>query len=136
MTSQDREPMVLLVDDNDDSREIYRMYFEHKGLVVTTAANGDEAVAIARYAQPTVIVMDLTMPGMDGWQATRILKSSPETRDIYVVALTGHTFRGAERAARDAGCDDYLVKPCLPEDLLEIVLDVVAGRRWPRRLSA
>jgi two-component system cell cycle response regulator DivK len=136
MTSQDREPIVLLADDNEDSREIYRMYCEHKGLIVLTAANGDEAVAIARQARPTVIVMDLTMPGMDGWQATRVLKTSPETRDIYIVALTGHASRGPERAAREAGCDHYLVKPCLPEALLEVVLDVIAGRRAPRRMVA
>lgn len=130
------EFLVLLADDNEDSREIYSMYFRHKGLRVATAWNGDEALAIARAMKPAVIVMDLTMPGMDGWQATRALKADPDTRHIPIIALTGHAFRGSEQAARDAGCDRYLIKPCLPEQLLDVARDLFAQRQPPRRESA
>lgn len=131
-----RAPLVLLVDDNDDSREIYQMFFEFKGLSALTARNGEEAIALARQHRPNVVVMDLTMPGMDGWEATRTLKRMPETRDVCVIALSGHAFRGSEHAARDAGCDRYLTKPCLPESLLEAVNDVLAARTLRRRQSA
>lgn len=129
-------PLVMVVDDNDDSRDIYSTYFGYKGVRAVTASNGDEALRLARTIRPDVVVMDLTMPGTDGWQATRALKATPETRDVIVIALTGHAFRGTEQTARDAGCDAYLIKPCLPDQLLDTVLAIWAGRRDLRRETA
>lgn len=137
MTPQESDtPLVMIVDDNDDSRDIYSTYFGHKGLRAVTASNGGEALALACRVRPDVVVMDLTMPGTDGWQATRALKATPETRDVIVIALTGHAFRGTEQTARDAGCDAYLIKPCLPDQLLDTVLAIWAGRRDLRRETA
>lgn len=135
-STQGDGPLVLLVDDNEDSREIYDMYFRYKGVRALTARNGDEAIALARERRPDVIVMDLTMPGMDGWQASRLLKRMPETRDLPIIALTGHAFRGSENAARDAGCDRYMIKPCLPDELLAAVQDVLATRGSRRQDTA
>ncbi|MBI2203712.1 MAG: response regulator [Candidatus Rokubacteria bacterium] len=129
-------PLVMIVDDNADSRDIYSTYFGHKGVRTVTASNGDDALTVARAVRPDVVVMDLTMPGTDGWQATRALKAEPATRDVIVIALTGHAFRGTEKTARDAGCDAYLIKPCLPDQLLDTVLAMWTTRREPRRESA
>lgn len=130
------DPLVLLVDDNEDSRDIYQMYLNYKGIRALTARNGNEAIALAREHRPDVVVMDLTMPGMDGWEATRVLKRMPELGGLCIIALTGHAFRGSENTARDAGCDRYIIKPCLPEDLLAAVHDVFAARGAPRRDTA
>src|SRR5204862_205283 len=81
---------------------------------VETADTGLEAIDKAVDLRPSVIVMDLSMPGMDGWRATRWLKAHRPTRRIPVVALTSHAFTGAEAKARAAGCDLYISKPCLP----------------------
>ncbi len=129
-------PVMLIVDDNDDSRDIYSTYFRHKGLRAFTASTGDEALALARELRPDMVVMDLTMPGTDGWQVTRALKAAPETRHVVVIALTGHAFRGTEKSARDAGCDAYLTKPCLPDELLDTVLAIWAARDQPGRATA
>jgi two-component system, cell cycle response regulator DivK len=80
--------------------------------------------------------MDLTMPGIDGWSATRMLKADPALRDIPVIALTGHPLKGSEEAARAAGCDFYLVKPCLPEELAAAVNTVLAHDNRTTRESA
>jgi CheY-like chemotaxis protein len=110
-------PRVLIVDDIEDNRRIYAMFLEFSGFVVTSAANGHEALARARALRPDVIVMDLALPGLDGWETTRRLRRDRRTRDIPVIALTGHVLPGAEEEARAAGCDHFLTKPCLPEVL-------------------
>lgn len=108
---------VLIVDDYDDAREMYAEYLEFAGFKVETARNGAEAVQKAEEAQPDVILMDLSLPVMDGWEATRRLKAAAGTKDIPVVALTGHALAGSSDTAKDAGCDDFLAKPCLPKDV-------------------
>lgn len=115
--TQGRPPLVLIVDDYDDNREMYAAYLEFSGMRVAQAANGREALSMTFELMPDLIVMDLSLPGIDGWQATRTIKQDPKTRDILVLALTGHALEGAAQGARDAGCDDFLTKPCLPEDL-------------------
>jgi CheY-like chemotaxis protein len=107
---------VLIVDDDRDTREMYGKYLEHAGLHVITVPNGKRALAAAKAQHPDVIVMDLSMPGMDGLTAARHLKSSPETADIPIIALTAAIT--SREAARAAGCDGYLAKPCLPDLLL------------------
>ncbi|HYE90628.1 MAG TPA: response regulator [Terriglobales bacterium] len=110
-------PLVLVVDDYDDNREMYASYLEYSGLRVAEAVNGKEALARTAELMPDLIVMDLSLPGIDGWQATKAIKQDPRTRDIIVLALTGHALEGAAQGAKDAGCDGFLTKPCLPEDL-------------------
>lgn len=111
-------PLVLLVDDYEDDRDIYSQYLAFHGCRVLTARNGRDAIASALRVQPDVIVMDLAMPSLDGWEATRKLKGYPLTARIPVIALSCHDLPVHRRAARQAGCSTYLTKPCLPEALL------------------
>jgi two-component system, cell cycle response regulator DivK len=97
---------------------MYRDYLVLSGFVVETAENGYEALEKARRLKPDLILMDLSLPALDGWEATRRLKTDPETAAIRVVALSAHAMAiDAERAA-EAGCEGFIAKPCLPDDLL------------------
>jgi CheY-like chemotaxis protein len=118
---------VLIVDDYEDNREMYSQYLQYAGLRVAEAANGKEALSKTAELMPDVVVMDLSLPGVDGWQATRLIKDDPKTRNILVLALTGHALEGASQGARDAGCDGFLTKPCLPEDLCREIQRMLAG---------
>ena len=111
-------PLILVVDDYQDAREMYAEYLQYSGFRVAEAKNGNEAVAQARSLRPDLILMDLSLPGMDGWEATRVLKADEATRHIPIVALTGHALAGASEGARKAGCDSFVTKPCLPDDLV------------------
>ena len=117
MTSK-LSPLILVVDDYQDAREMYAEYLQYSGFRVAEAKNGSEAVAQARSLRPDLILMDLSLPGMDGWEATRVLKADEDTKDIPIVALTGHALAGASEGARKAGCDSFVTKPCLPDDLV------------------
>jgi CheY-like chemotaxis protein len=117
MTSE-LSPLILVVDDYQDAREMYAEYLQYSGFRVAEAKNGNEAVAQARSLRPDLILMDLSLPGMDGWEATRVLKADEDTKDIPIVALTGHALAGASEGARKAGCDSFVTKPCLPDDLV------------------
>ncbi len=117
MTS-DTGPLILVVDDYQDAREMYAEYLQFSGFRVAEARNGNEAVAQARSLKPDLILMDLSLPGMDGWEATRVLKADEATKHIPIVALTGHALAGASEGARKAGCDSFVTKPCLPDDLV------------------
>jgi CheY-like chemotaxis protein len=86
--------LILVVDDYQDAREMYAEYLQYSGFRVAEAKNGNEAVAQARSLKPDLILMDLSLPGMDGWEATRVLKADEETRHIPIVALTGHALAG------------------------------------------
>jgi CheY-like chemotaxis protein len=119
--------LILVVDDYQDAREMYAACLNASGFGVVEAESGDEAVAKATELLPDLIVMDLSLPGMDGWTATRTLKQNVRTRDIPVVALTGNARTDAPAAARDAGCDAFLVKPCLPDDMVAAVRRVLNG---------
>ena len=118
-------PLVLIVDDYQDAREMYAEYLEFSGFRVAEARNGQEAVDQAFALRPDVVLMDLSLPVMDGWEATRRLKSDERTRGIPVVALTGHALDGHSREAQDAGCDAYVTKPCLPDALVREVKRVL-----------
>jgi CheY-like chemotaxis protein len=111
-------PLILVVDDYQDAREMYAEYLQYSGFRVAEAKNGNEAVTQARALKPDLILMDLSLPGMDGWEATRVLKADEETKHIPIVALTGHALAGASEGARKAGCDSFVTKPCLPDDLV------------------
>ena len=117
MTDQNA-PLILVVDDYQDAREMYAEYLQFSGFRVAEARNGNEAVTQAFSLRPDLILMDLSLPGMDGWEATRLLKADDRTKHIPVVALTGHALAGASEGAKKAGCDSFVTKPCLPDDLV------------------
>jgi len=118
-------PCVLLVDDYPDAREMYSEYLQYSGFDVIEAGNGIEALQQAIDREPDIILMDLSLPVMDGWEATRRLKADRRTARIPVVALTGHALAGISEGARRAGCDAFVTKPCLPEDLVKEIRKVL-----------
>jgi len=122
------EPLVLVVDDYADAREMYSESLLVLGFRVATASNGVEAVEKARALAPDVILMDLSLPGIDGWEATRLLKADDLTRHIPVVALTGHAPAHAAERAKAAGCDRLLIKPALPDQVVAEVRRALVAR--------
>ncbi len=122
-------PVVLVVDDIEDCRDVYGQFLVHAGYQVVEAADGQEALAKAASLRPDVIVMDLWMPHLDGWESIRRLKASPTTADIPILVLTGDAYSHARREAVEAGCQAYLVKPCLPMDVAAEVGRLLAETR-------
>jgi CheY-like chemotaxis protein len=125
-------PLVLIVDDFPDNREMYVQFLSFHGYRVAEAVDGHDALEKASALLPDLIVMDLSLPGLDGWEATRRLKKGGQTKAIPVIALTGHAMAGHEEGARSAGCDSYLTKPCVPADLaaeIQRLLRRPAGRK-------
>ena len=118
-------PTVLLVEDNEDNRTIYSTILRHTGHEVWEAANGEEGIRLARLHLPSVILMDVAMPGIDGWEATRLLKLDPATAQIPVIALTAHAMAEDRRRAAEAGCAGYLAKPVEPRRVVEEVRKLV-----------
>jgi CheY-like chemotaxis protein len=136
------KPLILVVEDFDDAREMYRDYLEFSGYRVETARDGREAIDKAQALKPDLILMDLSLPGVDGWEATRLLKSDPVTRHLLIVALSAHALAAEGERAREAGCDGFIAKPCLPPDLvteveryLKLHADARNRRGKPRRPS-
>ncbi|HVZ23777.1 MAG TPA: response regulator [Vicinamibacterales bacterium] len=125
MKKKPQKPVVLLVDDYPDAREMYAEYLEFSGFRIVQAGNGVEAIDRALDSHPDVILMDLSLPIMDGWEATRRLKADPRTKQIPVLAVTGHALTGISEDARNAGCDGFITKPCLPEDLVAEIRKVL-----------
>jgi CheY-like chemotaxis protein len=123
----DTEPLILLVDDFEDNRAMYAQFLTFSGFRVAEAANGKEALEKAAELMPDLVVMDLSLPVMDGWEATRRLKNDARTRTIPVLALTGHALGRHSEGARDAGCDGFVTKPCLPEDLVTEIRRMLEG---------
>ncbi|MFL5423349.1 MAG: response regulator [Myxococcales bacterium] len=121
-------PLVLVVDDVAHGREIFAEYLEFRGFRVATAADGLEALDKAFELLPDVILMDLSLPGLDGWEATRRLKSDERTKTIPVIALTAHALASAHDKAKAAGCDSVVTKPCVPRDLEAEVRRQLAAR--------
>ena len=126
------QPLVLLAEDFEDARDLYRDYLEFSGFTVETASNGRDAIAQAVELQPDVILMDASMPVLDGWQATRELKANPATQHIPVLALTAHAFDDARQQAKSVGCDGFVTKPCLPDDLVAKVRATL-GQAAPKK---
>lgn len=118
MEDAERRPLVLVVDDMEDGRDICAEYLAFRGFGVATAEDGHEALAKCASLLPDVILMDLSLPGMDGWEATRRLKQDDRTKHIRVIALTAHALPSAHERARAAGCDAVVTKPVLPQELI------------------
>lgn len=115
----DRKPVILLVEDFEDAREMYREYLEFSGFSVVTAVDGREAVTKAADVNPDLVLMDLSLPILDGWEATRRLKNDPATSHLTIVALSAHALSLEGERAREAGCDGFIAKPCLPSELVD-----------------
>ena len=124
---------VLIVEDNTDNRTIYRTILEHHGYEVLEAADGETGVRLTRECLPDVVLMDITIPIFDGYQATRLLKADPATAWIPVMALTAHAMPEHRELALRAGCDAYLSKPAEPRQVLAEVQRLIAAR--PARLA-
>jgi two-component system, cell cycle response regulator DivK len=110
-------PFVLVVDDSDDNRELYAEYFEYAGFRVAQAEDGDVALAIVDRELPDVVIMDLAMPRLDGWEATRRIKTNPKTSKVIVVVVTGNAIFESVARAKDVGADVVFTKPCLPLEI-------------------
>src|SRR5262245_3259942 len=104
-------PKVLLVEDNEENRDALSRHLRRKGYEVLIAVDGREGVDVARAEAPDLVLMDMSLPVLDGWQATRQLKDAPETRGMPIIALTAHAMAGDRERALEAGCDDYDTKP-------------------------
>jgi CheY-like chemotaxis protein len=104
-------PRILLVEDNEMNRDMLSRRLQRRGYDVIIAVDGQQGVAIAQSEAPDLILMDMSLPVIDGWEATRALKAAPETRDIPVIALTAHAMSTDRDKAMEAGCDDYDTKP-------------------------
>lgn len=123
-------PSVLLVEDDSAGRRLYAEWLTQAGFVVNQAHNGLQALERALDSVPDVVVTDLNIPGIDGFELTRRLKSDPRTRAIPVVAVTGYAaFQADPGRAIRAGCDAVLEKPCSPEDLESAIRSLLNGRR-------
>ncbi len=104
-------PKILLVEDNEMNRDMLSRRLERKGYQVVMAVDGGQGVSLAQTEKPDLILMDMSLPVLDGWAATKQLKANPETARIPIIALTAHAMQGDEEKARAAGCDDYDTKP-------------------------
>ncbi|MCU1279029.1 MAG: response regulator receiver [bacterium] len=116
---------VLLVEDNPHNRKIFSGMLGHAGFNVVEAEDGHQALAAMEKALPDVILMDLSIPGVDGWEVTRRLKADVRTQKVPIIALTAHAMRGDEERARAAGCDHYLAKPISPKKVVEEVRKIL-----------
>jgi CheY-like chemotaxis protein len=121
---------VLVVEDDRDALEMLTLYLEFCGYVVHSAADGIGAVEMAVRLHPRIILMDLMMPRMDGWEATRQLKANARTSDITIIALSAGSL-GDNHIARYAGCDAFIAKPCDLEYLGNVLRDFFDGRSHP-----
>ena len=119
-------PLVLIVDDNVDAREMYAIYLAHAGFRTAEAADGETAIEMAVRDRPAVILMDATMPKMDGWEAARRLKADAATRSIPLIMLTAHAFDEHRQRAAEVGADAFLAKPVLPDALALQIRKVLA----------
>jgi CheY-like chemotaxis protein len=120
--------LVLIVDDFPDAREMYGELLQFSGFRIAEAADGIEAVEMAKELRPALIIMDLMMPRMDGWTATRILKGHPRTWDIPIIAITAHALAADEERARREGCDGFIAKPSHPSELLTEIQRLLEAR--------
>ena len=121
---------VLYIEDNDDNVYMLKMRLELLDeFEVLTAEDGEKGCEMAAAERPDIVLMDLEMPGIDGWEATRRLKSNPDTRDIPVIALSAHALAGSREKALAAGCDEFDTKPVEFDRLVATLRRVLAGRK-------
>ncbi len=126
-SARDNVQTVLLVEDNPHNRKIFSGMLTHAGFRVLEAEDGHQALAAVAAELPDIILMDLSIPGVDGWEVTRRLKSDPRSKAVPIIALTAHAMRGDEERARAAGCDHYLTKPISPKRVVEEVRKILGA---------
>jgi CheY-like chemotaxis protein len=122
-------PRILLVEDNEMNRDMLSRRLARRGHQVSMAAGGLEGIAMARAQRPEIILMDMSLPELDGWEATRRLKADPATRGIPVIALTAHAMTSDRERAMEAGCDAFQTKPIEFAELLERIEKFVQARQ-------
>jgi two-component system cell cycle response regulator DivK len=122
-------PRILLVEDNEMNRDMLSRRLARKGYEVAIAVDGQQGIAMARSETPDLILMDMSLPVLDGWEATRQLKAAAETKAIPVIALTAHAMVGDREKAVEAGCDDFDTKPIEFPRLVEKIEALLAGKR-------
>lgn len=118
-------PLILIVDDNADAREMYGLYLEHEGFRWAEAVNGQDALTQTTLEKPALILMDATMPRMDGWEAARLLKQDAATSHIPLIMLTAHAFDEDRERAKKVGADGFLAKPVLPDALAREIRQIL-----------
>lgn len=126
---------MLLVEDNEDNRTIYSTVLRHLGYQVIEAQDGVQAVDLARSEHPDLILMDISIPGMDGWEATRVLRQDPATQEIPIIALTAHALPDDRKRATEVGFTSYLAKPIEPNAVVAEVRRLLGGNDGPRAKS-
>ncbi len=119
---------ILLVEDNEMNRDMLSRRLARRGYQVAIAVDGEQGVAMAGSEAPALILMDMSLPGLDGWEATRRIKSGPGTRAIPVIGLTAHAMAGDREKALAAGCDDFDTKPVDLERLLAKIEALLGGK--------
>ena len=124
-------PKILLVEDNEMNRDMLSRRLQKRGYEVVIAVDGEQGVALAHAEAPALIVMDMSLPVLDGWEATRQLKSAPATSSIPIIALTAHAMAGDRERAHEAGADEFDTKPVEFPRLLEKIEGLLAKRAAP-----
>lgn len=124
-------PTLLLVEDNEESRDGLSRHLRRKGFEVLVAADGRQGLEAARTGAPDLVLMDMSLPSLDGWEATRQLKADPRTRHVPVIALTAHAMAGDREKALAAGCDEYETKPVEISRLLGKIQALLGGAAPP-----
>jgi CheY-like chemotaxis protein len=114
-------PLILIVDDSFDTRSLYGECLVDAGYSVACAADGNSALTLALSVVPDLVLLDLQMPGLDGWEAARLLRSYAPTRPIPIIAVSGHHDSPSVVRAMEAGCNRFIAKPCTPEELVRII---------------
>ena len=124
-------PKILLVEDNEMNRDMLSRRLQRRGYDVLLAVDGEQGVAMAQGESPDLVLMDMSLPVLDGWEATRQLKAIPATRGIPVIALTAHALSGEREKALQAGCDDFDTKPIELPRLLEKIEALLSRKTTP-----
>ena len=119
---------ILLVEDNEMNRDMLSRRLQRRGYEVLTAVDGESGLALTKSETPALVLMDMSLPGIDGWEATRQLKADPATRAIPVIALTAHAMAGDREQALAAGCDDFDIKPIDLDRLLGKIEVLLGGK--------
>ena len=117
---------VLLIEDNELNRDMLTRRLERKEFIVSCAEDGQSGIDMAKHDMPDIILLDLSLPIIDGWNVARKLKADANTKDIPIIALTAHAMKGDREKALDAGCDDYDTKPVNLEGLLDKIYKLTA----------
>ena len=117
---------ILVIEDTEDNRRILRDLLTNAGFELIEAVDGEKGVAAALDAKPDLILMDIQLPVIDGYEATRRIKANPATQHIPIIAVTSYAMSGDDMKAREAGCDGYVAKPFSPRQILAIVRDLLS----------